>query len=104
MKSMVARGNLKLIGDRHKSRAHNSVVARKIFYPVSRQNGDPLAAFERARRQRPRNPARHCIKRSVAEFARRVFAAEIDDRGLVEIAVAVDEIAEITSAGHLRTP
>ena len=50
--------------------------------------------------QRAGHAVRHGVELRIAEFARRSFAAEVDDRGLAEIAVAADQVAEIGEAGH----
>src|SRR5262249_36868553 len=75
---------------------------RNIFGAIGRQDGDALAAGEPACRERAGNAVRHVIERAVAELARHALAAEIDDRGLVEVATTIDQIAEVGEVRHWR--
>src|SRR5262249_23784414 len=61
---------------------------------------DPLAALKPALEQRARDRARHRTDLRIGEFARRLLTAKIDDRDLVEVAVAHDDIAKIGEARH----
>ena len=94
----------KPVVDRHRdeARAHDAVIGGEIFGAVSGQNGDALAAREAARQQSPRGALSSLIERCEGEFPRRRLAAEIDDRDLVLIAVAIDEVAEIGEFRHAR--
>ena len=50
-----------------------------------------------------RDPHRHRIELGIAVLARRLLAAEVDDRELGHVAVAIDQIAEILELSHLRS-
>ena len=89
---------------RHRNQvgAHDAVVGREIFGPVCRQDGDTFATREASARQRARHAIGHGIEPGIVEFARCLFAAEIDDRDLVQIAVTADEVAEIAESRHAK--
>src|SRR6202035_891604 len=80
--------------------AHDAAIGREKFRAVGGEDRGPLAALEAARQQSARDAVRHGVELAVAELARRRLAAEIDDRGLGEIARAVDQVAEVGEAGH----
>src|SRR5262249_788811 len=88
--------------DRHRyeAGAQDSVVGGEKLGAVGGEDADPLAAPETARRERARHAVRHRIEPAVAHLARRLFAAEIDERDLVEIALALDQIAEVGECSH----
>ena len=56
---------------------------------------DPVAARKPALGERARHAVRHGIDPAIAELARNLFAAEIDDRDLVQIAIAANKVTEI---------
>ncbi len=85
---------------RHQAGAHDAEIGRKIFRPVGRQNGDAIPAGKAAPQQRARSAVGHGVEPGMAEFARRLLAAEIDDRGLAGIAIAANEVAEVGECSH----
>ena len=80
--------------------AHDAETGGDIFGAVGGENRDPIAARKAALLERARDGVRHRIELRVTEFAGTSFAPEIDDRRLVEIAVAANEIAEIGEQRH----
>src|SRR5262249_26837938 len=80
---------------RHEAGAQDAVVGGEKLGAVGREDADALAALQAVRRERARHAVRHPVELAVAELARRRFAAEIDERDLVEIALAPDEIAKV---------
>ena len=90
--------------DRHGDEAgpHDAEIGREIFGAIGRQDRDPLAAREAAGEQGAGDAVRHRVERAIAELARGLLAAEIDERDLVEIAVAVDQVAEVLELEHLQ--
>src|SRR5258708_27647902 len=85
---------------RDEAGAHDAVIRREILGAVGRKDRDPLAALEATGEQGARDAVRHLVERAVADLARRLLAAEIDDRDLVEIAVAADQVTEVLEVGH----
>ena len=86
---------------RDKARAHDAVIGREIFGAVGREDRDAVAAREAALGQRARDAVRHGVELGIAEFARRLLAAEIDDGDLGQVAVANDQIAEVGEASGI---
>ena len=91
----------KAIVHRHRDEAcaHDAEVGREIFGAIHRQDGNAVAALETAFRQRACDRHAHRIELGVGVLARRLLAAEIDDRDLGEIAVADDQVAEVGEGG-----
>ncbi len=91
---------------RDEAGAHDAVIRRKIFGAVGGQDGDAVAALEPACGERARDAVRHGVELRVGEFTRALLAAEIDDRDLRQIAITLDEFAEIPEIRHygLRDP
>ena len=85
---------------RDKTRAHDPVIGREILGPIGRKNRHPLAALKSALGERAGNASRHFVEVRIAELARDLLAAEIDDRGLRQIAIVAEEIAEIGEVRH----
>ena len=50
-------------------------------------------------RKRARDAVRHGVELEIGELARRLLAAEIDDGGLGQVAVADDQVAEVGEGG-----
>ena len=67
---------------RDQARAHDAEISGEIFGAVGGQDGDALAAREAALCERARHAHGHGVELGVGEFARHLFAAEIDDREL----------------------
>jgi hypothetical protein len=82
------------------ARTHDAVVGREIFGAIGRKDRDPVAAREAALGQRPRDAIRHGVELEIAELARRLLTAEVDDRDLGHVAVANDQVAEIGEGRH----
>ena len=80
--------------------AHDAVIGREIFGAVGGEDGDPVAAGEAALGERARDAVGHGIELRIAEFARRLLAAEIDHRDLRHVAVADHQVAEIGEGRH----
>ena len=93
-------GKLEVHRHRDEARAHDAVVGGKIFGAVGRQDCDTVAACQAALSQGARHSHRHTVQLRVAVLARRLLAAEINNSGLAEIAVAPDQIAEIGERRH----
>ena len=85
---------------RDQARAHDAEIGREILGAIGGEDGDAIAAREPARGERARDAVRHGVELGIAEFARRLLAAEIDDRDLAGIAIAADEVAEVGEGGH----
>ena len=62
--------------------AHDAVIGREIFGAIGGEDGDAIAARKAALCQRPGDAVRHGVEPGIAELARDLLAAEIDDRGL----------------------
>jgi hypothetical protein len=92
----------KLEVHRHRDQAgaDDAVVGGEIFCAVGGKNSDAVAARQAALGQRTRDAVRHPVELGMAEFARRLLTAEVDDGDLVEVALATDEIAKIPKARH----
>ena len=78
---------------------HDAVVSGEIFGAIKRQERDAVAAPQTALAERPRHAVRRGIELREGEFARPLLAAEIDDRGFRQVAVADDQVAEIFEPG-----
>jgi hypothetical protein len=91
----------KLEADRHRDEtgAHDAVIGGEIFRAIGGEDGHSLPARKAARGKRAGDAVSHAVELAVADLAREL-AAEIDDRDLVEIAIARDEIAEVGERGH----
>ncbi len=85
---------------RDQTRPHDAEIGGEIFGAIGGQYRDALAAREAARQQGARDAVRRLVERPVAEFARSLPAAEVDDRDLVEVAVAADQVAEVLEMSH----
>src|SRR5262245_37169081 len=85
---------------RDQAGAHDAEVSGNELRAIGRENADAVAAREAAPGQSTRDPVRHVVDLAEREFPRRLLATEIDDRDLVEIAVASDQVAEVGKAGH----
>ena len=83
---------------RDQAGAHDAVIGGEIFCAVGGKDGDAVAARQAALGQRTRDAVRHRVELGMAEFARRLLAAEVDDGDLVEVAIAADEIAKIAES------
>ena len=68
---------------RDQARAHDAVIGREIFGAIGGEDGDAIAACKAALRQRAGDAVRHGVEPGIAELARHLLAAEIDDRDLV---------------------
>ena len=92
----------KLEVHRHRDQAgaHDAVIGGEIFGAVGREDGDAVAARQAALGQRTRDAVRHPVELGIAELARSLFAAEVDDGDLVEVAIAADQVAKIGEVGH----
>src|SRR5262249_54985033 len=88
--------------DRHcdQARAHDAEIGGNELGAIGRENADAIPAREAALGQCTRHAIRHAVDLAIGEFARRLLAAEINDRDLVEVAIAPDEVAEIGECGH----
>ena len=96
MKSIVFGGKFEIDRHRDQAGAHDAEIGGEIFGAVGRKDGDAVAALEAASRCSARaTPFAMRVERGIAELARLVLAAEIDDRDLRQIAVAADQMAEI---------
>jgi hypothetical protein len=93
-------GELEVHRDRDQAGAHDPVESGEILRAVSREDRDALAARKSGPPQTARNCVRHPVELLKADLARRPLAAEIDDRGLGEIAAAVNQVAEVCKSGH----
>src|SRR2546430_4088887 len=91
----------KLEADRHRDEtgAHDAVIGGEIFRAIGGEDGHSLPARKATRGKRAGDVVSHGVELAVADLAREP-AAEIDDRDLVEIAIARDEIAEVGERGH----
>ena len=78
--------------------AHDAVIGGDIFGAVGGKQRDSVAALQAALDERAGDAVRHRVELRESELARALFAAEIDDRDLCQIAIAPDEIAEIGEA------
>ena len=78
--------------------------AAMIFRAVGGEDRDAVAALELARGERARNADGQRLDLRVGELARRLLAAEIDDRDLVRVEIAVDQVAEICEPQHPHAP
>ena len=83
---------------RDEARAHDAVISRDIFGAVGGEHRDPVAALQPALGERAGDAVRHDVELREREIPRALLAAEIDDRDLVQIAIAPDEIAEVGEA------
>src|SRR5580692_8103278 len=94
-------GPRKLEVHRHgnKAGAHDAVVSRDIFGAVGGKQRYSIAALQPAFAKRAGDAIRHGVKLRVGEFPRALFAAKVDDRDLVWIAIALDQVAEIFEVG-----
>ncbi len=92
----------KLEVDRHRNQAspHDAVIGRKVLGAIRRENGDAVPAREPALHQRARDAISHRIELSIAELARNLLAAEIDDRDFAQVAIAANEVTEVGEDGH----
>src|ERR1700704_3968109 len=84
-------GELEIHRNRDEAGAHDAVVSGDKFRPIGGENADAIPA----RGQPPRDAVSHVVDLAKREFARDLLAAEIDDRDLVEIAIARNEVAEV---------
>src|SRR6516162_6046727 len=91
----------KLEIDRHRDEtgAHDAVIGREIFRAVGGDDGYSIPARKSARGKRAGDAVRHGVELDIADLAREL-AAEVDDRDLVEIAIAADEVPEVGERGH----
>ena len=80
---------------RDEARAHDAVVGGEIFGAVHRQDRDAVAALEATLDQRARDAHAHGVELGIGVLARRLLAAEVDDRDLGEIATADNQVTEI---------
>ena len=85
---------------RDEARAHDAEIGRDEFGAVGREDRDAVAALEAALGERARHADRHGVELEIGVLGRHLFAAEIDDRDLGEVAVAPDQVAEIFELGH----
>src|SRR4029450_11767221 len=92
-------GKLETDRDRDEAGTHDAVIGGEIFRAIGGEDGHSFSARQAARVKRAGDAGCHGVELGIADLAREL-AAEIDDRDLVEIAVAPDEIAEI---GEART-
>ena len=76
--------------DRDQPGAHDAVIGGEIFGAVERQERDAVAAPQAMLAERPRHAVRDGVELREGEFPRRRFAAEIDDRGFRQVAIADD--------------
>ena len=91
----------KLEADRNRDEAgaHDPVVGREIFGAVGGEDGNAIPACEPTSTKRAGDAVRHRVKAGVADLAN-TLAAEVDDRHLVEILIATNEVTEIGEARH----
>ena len=82
------------------ARAHDAEIGGDEFGAVGRQDGDAVAARKAALGERARHALGHGVERGVGVFGRRVLAAEVDDRELGDVALAIDQVAEIFELSH----
>src|SRR5204862_7135335 len=75
-------------------------IGGEIFGTVGGKDRDPVPAHQAALDERARNAVGHAVELEIGELARRLLAAEIDDRDLAGVAVAHHEAAEIAEARH----
>src|SRR4029079_2316851 len=73
--------------------AHDAEIGGDVFGAVGRQNGDAIPTLETAFGQRAGDPNRHGVEFEKRVLGRHLFAAEVDDCDLGEVAVAPDQIA-----------
>src|SRR6516225_6373000 len=83
--------------------ASNAPPSRKRSKPLAPLSPKCTAAISGgqsgARGKRAGDAVRHGVELGIADLAREL-AAEVDDRDLVEIAIAADEVPEVGERGH----
>src|SRR5262249_1005963 len=91
----------KFEADRHRDEtgAHDAVIDREILRAIGGEDGHSFPARDAARAKRAGDAVGHGVELAMPDRARSL-AAEIDDRDLVEIAIASDEIAEVGEGRH----
>ena len=93
-------GEFEIHRHRNQARAHDAEIGGEVLGAIGREDGNAIATYEAALDQRAGDSVRHGVEPRVAELARDLLATEIDDGDLAQVAVASDEIAEVSEVGH----
>src|SRR5947209_1181540 len=85
---------------RDQAGTHDAVIRGNKLSAIGGEDADAIPTRDAALRQGAGDAVRHVVDLAKRELARHLLAAEIDDRDLVEVAVAWNEIAEIGEDWH----
>ena len=81
---------------RDQAGAHDAVIGRDIFGAIGGEQCDAVAALQTAPQQRAGDRVGGGVELCKGKFPRAVLATKVDDRELCKIAIARDQVAEIS--------